>query len=308
MQRSLVGGVGGAALLGAALVLLRGRSLRRALARRPALFPEVARAVNQIRHDVLKHRTSVIGLLVAGAAPREEVARVLWEPERTSSLVAAAYRKLQGAALERGVALRPLAREPALGPLVRDLRRAEALVRGRGGLEPLRAVDERLRNLHPERLAALLRLGPRTRLDPALLSRWMAEVEGEVRLRGDGWTAPALHLEGGAPEFPVEAAALATIFTNLLRNAEAAVADAPGERRVIVRVQEERDPTGRRNLALLVGDSSPRALTMEAIEGRESGRGLAIVRDLVHEWRGQLAIRAEPPPFEKAVGACFPAT
>jgi len=59
-------------------------------------------------------------------------------------------------------------------------------------------------------------------------------------------------------------------------------------------------------VSLLVGDSAAAALTLEAVEARESGRGLAIVRDLVRKWRGHLVIRDEAPPFTKVVGACFP--
>ena len=40
---------------------------------------------------------------------------------------------------------------------------------------------------------------------------------------------------------------------------------------------------------------------------RESGRGLALVRDLTREWQGHVIVRAEEPPWTKAVGACFPA-
>jgi signal transduction histidine kinase len=75
---------------------------------------------------------------------------------------------------------------------------------------------------------------------------------------------------------------------------------------VIVRVDRGRDVTGRQVANLFVGDSSPAPLTLEAIEARESGRGLAIVRDLVRQWRGHLVVRAEPAPFSKQVGACFP--
>ena len=48
-------------------------------------------------------------------------------------------------------------------------------------------------------------------------------------------------------------------------------------------------------------------VSLEAIEQRESGRGLALVRDLTREWQGHLVVRAEEPPWKKAVGACFPA-
>ena len=56
----------------------------------------------------------------------------------------------------------------------------------------------------------------------------------------------------------------------------------------VIRADRERDVTGRQWVTLLVGDSARAALTLESIEARESGRGLAIVRDLVRAWRGHL--------------------
>lgn len=314
LRRRLTAGTAALLLLGAALVwLLRGRSLSRALLRRPALFPEVARTIGQLRHDVLKHRTSALGLVAAEASVHQEVRRMLWEPERASSLIAAAYARLQTAARAHGVLLRPLGREPIFGPLVRDLRRAEALLKkshlSPAALTALRRVDERLRELHSERLGALLRLGPRTRVDAALLTAWIRDVEAELRVRRQPWTSPVLLLEGLELEFPVERLALMTLLHNLLRNAQAAVAGEPSPASpptVLVRVGEERDATGRRLLILLVGDSARGELTLETVERRESGRGLSILRDLVHEWRGHLIVRPENAPWTKGVGACFP--
>jgi len=164
-----------------------------------------------------------------------------------------------------------------------------------------------LRNAHSERLGALLKLGPRTRVDGATLARWIGEAEAARRVHGASWVPPALHLDGPALEFPVEHDALAAVLVNLLRNAQSAIADGPEPRAAIVRAGEERDAAGRRLLVLAVADSSQQALTMEMIESRESGRGLAIVRDLVHEWRGHLALRPDEAPYAKAVAACFPA-
>ena len=79
---------------------------------------------------------------------------------------------------------------------------------------------------------------------------------------------------------------------------------------VTVRVGEQRDDTGRRLVVLQIGDSATTPLTIEAIEARESGRGLAIVRDLVHEWRGHIAIRearSDEAPLTKSIAVCFPA-
>lgn len=323
--------LGGAGLAITGLLLLarlRGTPLHRALSRRPALFPAVARTIGELRHDVLKHRTSVLGLLGEGGAAVstevwEDVARVLWEPERASGLLLAAYEDLRQAARGRGAVLRPIAREPVFGPLYRDLRRAEALVRrpSARSAAALHRIDERMRQ-HTERLGSLLRLAPRTRLSPDVVAGWVRDVQAELRVRELPWTSPVLHLQTMDLEFPVERGALCTIFANLLRNAQAAAASAAqaraqnqsqisagaGEQEpgVLLRAGEERDETGRRFAVLLLGDTAPAGLTLEAIEARESGRGLAIVRDLVHEWRGHLVIRPEAPPFQKGVGACFP--
>jgi len=288
----------------------RGRTVAAALRRRPALYPEAARAVGELRHDVLKHRAGVLGALGDGAAgtTRADVARALLEPRPASATVAGVYDRLADAARGAGTELRPLAREPVFGALVADLARAEALLArpGRPGeAVELGAIDARLRAGHADALGELLALGPRTRLDAAALSRWIAAAEAAARRAGAAWSQTALALADLDVDFPVEENALEAIFANLLRNAQAAVAGAP-EGRVLVRVDRERDVTGRQTVTLLVGDSAAATLTLEAIEARESGRGLAIVRDLVRAWRGHLVVRPEPAPLAKLVGACFP--
>src|SRR5262249_55130891 len=161
---------------------------------------------------------------------------------------------------------------PVFGALVRDLGRAELLAGRlpREGRDELGAIDRRLRGAHADALDALLRLGPRTRLDAAALSRWIAAVEAESRRGGAGWTPPGLSLADLDLDFPVEIDALAAIFTNLLRNAVAAVAGRP-DARVIVRADRERDVMGRQWLTLFIGDSAEQPLTLESIEARESG-------------------------------------
>jgi signal transduction histidine kinase len=273
------------------------------LRRRPRLFPHAARAVNELRHDLLKHRAGVLGMLAEPGASREDVARALLSPEPASATLARHYEALRTAARAQGVSLRRLAREPTFGPLARDLSRAESLLRGSGGDGELLRIDARIRGEHATRLAALLRLGPRTRLDAAAVAGWIRDVEAEMRRGGSKWTAPSILLQGMGVEFAVEREALSTIFANLLRNAQAAAAG--GE--VIVKLGEEHDAAGRNLTVLLVGDSSAHTVSLEAIEQRESGRGLSLVRDLTREWQGHVVVRAEEPPWKKAVGACFPA-
>jgi hypothetical protein len=310
---------GALALLAVAAVLLvrrrwGGATLAAAVRRQPALFPEVARVVGELRHDVLKHRAGVLGLAADAHVARADLARALLEPKPASAVVAAAHEHLAQAARGQGLELRPLAREPALGALAADLARAERLLAAPGGAldaDGLVAIDRRLRGPHADRLSDLLAQGPRTRLGAQELADWIAAVEAGARGDGAAWIAPALMLRDLDVDFPVERDALHAIFANLLRNAQAAAAasarSAPSaEGHVIVRVERERDVTGRQVVSLLVGDSAAATLTLEAIEGRESGRGLAIVRDLVRKWRGHLVVRGEASPFTKVVGACFP--
>ncbi len=296
------------AALGAAALLLAffaffwaGAPLESALRKAPLLFPQAARAVGEVRHDVIKHRASVLGM---AREHREDVARSLLSPKPASQAVAQQYQALRKAARAQGLPLRRLRREPIFGPLVRDLSRAEALLRApAGGEDELLGIDQRIREVHSPRLAALLRLSPRTRLDAGALSGWIRDVEVEMRRGGAPWKDPSILLQGRSVEFAVERSALSLIFANLLRNAQAAAAG--GE--VIVRLGEERDAAGRNLTVLLVGDSSVSTVSLASIEERQSGRGLALVRDLTREWQGHLVIRAEEPPWKKAVGACFPA-
>jgi len=291
-------------LFAAAIALVRGSTVSRALARRPRLYPAVARTVAGLRHDVLKHRASVLSAALEPGA-REEVARALLQPEPVSRTVAQAYQRLRQEARAQGVSLRPLAREPVFGRLVRDLAAAESVLRKPSAdPAPLAAIDGRLREVHGPALAELLRSGPRTRLSARELEGWIRGIEAEVRRGGAGWSSPSILVQGMEVEFPVDREALATIFANLLRNAQAA---ATPDGRVLVRLGEERDPAGRRMQVLLVGDSADGDLSLEAIESRESGRGLAIVRDLTREWHGHVVVRAEAAPLRKAIGACFPA-
>src|SRR6185295_4399217 len=136
--------------------------------RRPALFPELSRAVAEVRHDVIKHRASVLGLGDQPAA-REDMARVLLEPRPASELVAEIYARVEQAATGLGLTLRPLDREPTFGPIAQELRRAERILRT-GDRASLAEIDRELREVHAARLGHLLTLGPRTQLDAETLT------------------------------------------------------------------------------------------------------------------------------------------
>jgi tetratricopeptide (TPR) repeat protein len=280
---------------------LRGTSVSRALARRPALFPELSRAVAELRHDVLKHRASVLGMADLPRTRRQDVARALLEPRPASAVVAEIYERVAQTARGLGLTLRPLEREPAFGPVARDLQRAEAALRGESDA-PLAELDRALREEHGPRLARLLTLGPRTALDAARVTGWIRAVEAEH----GGPLGAGLILRDMDAQVAVDEAALFTVVANLLRNAAAAVAGTSGAR-LLVRIEREADVTGRQLVTVLVADSAAGTPTLAEIEQRDGQRGLGLVRDLTRRWGGHLVVRAEAAPLVKAIGACFPA-
>jgi tetratricopeptide (TPR) repeat protein len=285
----------------------RGMTLARALARKPDLFPEVARVVAEIRHDLLKHRASALGLAGAAGTSREEISRALREPLPVSKALADLYAQLADRARALGVGLRPLLRQPVLGELARDFTRAEACVRDHdspGLVDTLLELDHDFREIHAPRLAQLLAEGPRTAMHPNQLAAWIHTVG--IELGPEAWTAPAIMVADLALAVPVAEPAMATIVVNLLRNAATAVGGAP-EARLLLRVDLDRDVSGRRMVSLLVADSAQNTLSLDDIEQRDSQRGLGIVRDLVRRWGGYMIVREEPAPFVKSIGVAFPA-
>jgi signal transduction histidine kinase len=245
-------------------------------------------------------------LLADPATDRQDVARALLEPTRASEQVAEIYQHLMQEARGLGVRLRPHSSEPVFGPLVRDLDRAEILLARHSGriLTALHEIDSRLRGEHADRLQNLLRLGPRTRVDEALLSRWIEAVSAEPgRI---GWTLPVVRLPQAAVAFPLPEGTLVSIFSNLLRNALVAAIPSPIPA-IEIRAEQGRDGTGRRMVSLWVADSSARPLDIHDIEQRPADRGLGIVREATRTWGGEIALRAEEAPLRKAVGVRFPA-
>ncbi|MBN1606833.1 MAG: hypothetical protein JW940_09370 [Polyangiaceae bacterium] len=289
------------------LVRYRGRTLAQALARRPRLYPEMAEVIGELRHDVLKHRTSALGLLRDDQTTIDALRTALLTPEPASHAVAAAHARLTAASRAEGIGLRRLRREPVLGALYRDLCRVEKLIgqKPHDGQKPaILAIDERLRSVHPTRLKHLLTLAPHCQVDAAELQRWIAVVEQEWACHKEAFVAPALNMSDVVLSFPLERQALFQIFANLLRNAQAAVGSLV-EPRVVVVLGKETDFAGREQVTLQVGDNSPLELSLETIESRETGRGLAVLRDLTRHYQGQIMIHPAEAPYCKYVGVRF---
>lgn len=297
------------------------QSAARALQTQPLLYPALAQAISQIRHDVLKHRASALGLLADPATQRADVARALLEPGPASAKVTAIYEQLTQEARGLGIRLQGLRREPVFGPLAADLARAEMLLAqadtptagqlpvedlaaGDRAATDLAAIDRRLRGDHADRLQGLLRAGPRTTVDAGVLARWIDALASEPG-RGP-WLTPQIDLRVPDVAFPVPESTLASIFSNLLRNAIAAATQEPNAT-VEVRVAQDRDSTGRRTVSLLIADTSSQALDGVDIDNRPADRGLGIVREATRTWGGEIIASADAAPFRKVIGVRFAA-
>ena len=282
----------------------RGVTLVRAVGKKADFFPELSRAVAEVRHDLLKHRASALGLAGATGTSRDEIVRAMNEPVPVSKALAEVYTQLVDRARALGIALRPVRREPVFGDLLRDLVRAEQAVHAQNANDELLELDHAFREIHAPRLAHLLAAGPRTAVHPDRLALWIRAVEVEVGQAG--WIAPSIMVADLDLAVPIAEPALAAIIVNLLRNAAAAVHGAT-DGRILLRVDSQRDVTGRRMVSVVVADSATHPLTLEDIERRDRQRGLGIVRDLVRRWGGFMIVQKEGLPFVKSVGAVFPA-
>jgi len=296
--------------VGAVLLLLpllwlrwrfRGTTLRKACRKAPDLFPGLSRMVGEIRHDLLKHRASTLGM--AGEKDAAvAIEQALLKPEPLSACLSERYQRLSDHARSLGVTLRPLSREPVMGPLWDDFRRAEKMVGKTFDVEACLALDAGFREDHGPDLRELLSHGPRTTVDPQTVGAWIDLVRGE--LGKDAFPPPAIHVDDLALMVPVPLGTLSTIATNLLRNAAQAVG---ADGKLQVRVESQRDLTGRRLVSVLVTDSAAAPLSVEDIEARDGQRGLGIARDSARLWGGRVVVRAEAEPFRKSVGVVFPA-
>ena len=309
-QRQLkFGAAGGAAGLGLVALLVyfigyRGLTAARAVRRFPRLYPELRRLIGQLRHDVLKHRTSALGLLAQDPSALEQIRRTLLEPMPVSTVVEDVYSKLVAAARARGVRLRRLAREPVFGALVKDLQLIERALTHSPNEARLRALDSRLRNVHSEALQRLLAEGPRFQMTAVAIHTWIASLQAELTGRSEFWCVPALQMSAPMLQFPLDESSLFQIFTNLLRNAEAAVSHV-NEPRLLVRMLSETDFTGRSWVKLQIEDNADGILNETHIENSPADRGLGIIRDTVRDWHGRIVFGTESAPYRKVISVEF---
>jgi len=306
-------GAVGLVLLGGGAWLVRrrtGRTLADLVARAPEVSHDLARLLSAIRHEVLKHNTTLLDE-VAQALENGDHHAVRWAAlrlfgdgrgsegvvDRFESYLAAISRLGR----QHGVRLDLRRRDPVLAPMWRAMRRLRGLARqlrhpagaGEGVPAELRRISVSLNDQGYQALGRLVREMGTLRLDGDLLRAVDARVRSEPAF--DGEELPPLELDVPEQAVPLKVfrGDLEDIVANLLRNAYRAEVEAvgPGLRRVGLSVFEEEDEiTGLEHVVLELRDNAPGKLTDAMIRGRSIGRGLGLAVDLITRHEGSITV------------------
>ncbi len=313
----------------------RGKSLRQLLERDPKSFPEVARILSLIRHEILKHNTAFLGD-VGRALEHDDPdadARAAVLAQRMFGDAAAAgqaggrepsrlpgihgrflgyLEELEKVGRAHRVTLNLQRKDPIFGPMIRafdelaaragELRNVQALRSGRK-LElarTLRRAGEVLGRQAFERLSGLIRELCIVNVDARFVGSVYAQVAGEQQFAGQA-LAP-LQLAGlGAPVriFRTDLEdILANVFRNSLRSSLSYARPPVGLG--VALVTEFDEITGLGTLAIRIKDRSFEQLSNEMLRGRYVERGMGITVDLLSRYDGSIAVEAEPG-WNKAV-------
>ncbi|MEZ4427561.1 MAG: tetratricopeptide repeat protein [Nannocystaceae bacterium] len=316
----------------------RGASLAQLLERAPTSFPEVARILSLIRHEILKHNTaflSDVGRALEVDEPGAEnraaiVARRLFgEPGRKRRKRQSArdlstrdqgiygrflgyVDELEQVARSHGVTLNLHRKDPIFSAMIRAFEELRDL----GELQHVSASARTSKKLELSR--KLLRAGhvlgrkAFERLSSVIQSLCIVEVTRDTLREVFNLViaeSQFLGVEIAPPEIDGDGAAIRVfrtdlddIFTNVLRNSlHSSVLYAPRPLRIGIDLVTEMDEiTGLSTLAVRIKDQSSEKLSNEMLRGRYVERGMGITADLLSRYDGSIAVEPEPG-WQKAV-------
>ncbi len=262
-----------------------GRTLAELLAAVPESWNEAARLLAGIRHEVLKHNTTVLPVvadaLEAGdARPWEALSARL--PELADKL-GVYVDALVALGHGRGVRLTPH-RDPTLGPLLRAFSRLRRL-RHPDAAE-LRSLSRIVNEEVYGELGRLVREICVLTVDEPLVREVYERVAAEPGFAGT--PLPELWVTGEPLQLRLFRPDLEDILANLLRNALSAGATTLA----VALVETEDEVTGHVLAELAVVDDAPGALTNAMIRSRFIGRGLGLAVDLTNRHGGNIRVDA----------------
>jgi len=312
---------------------VRGSSLPQLLERSPTSFPEVARILSLIRHEILKHNTaflSDVGRALELDEPDAEaratlLARRLFgdDVEREGDNIRGERRGIYGrflgyvqeleqVARAHGVTLNLRRKDPTFKAMLRafdDVAAKAKQLRHPGGLRPgaklelarvlLRAGDVLGRRAF-DRLSDVIRKLCIAEVDDEFIAKVYEEVATEDKFASV--QIVPLTITGEGEKVRIFPSDLHDILANVLRNSlmsSAMYADPPVGLGVELDTEID-DITGLSSLAIRIKDRSPERLTNEMLRGRYVERGMGITADLLSRYDGSIAVEPEPG-WEKAV-------
>lgn len=313
---------------------LRGASLAQLLARAPKSFPEVARILSLIRHEILKHNTaflSDVGRALEmdepdGEARATVVARRLFGaprsdggPSRGSLRERGIYgrflgyvEELQKVGRSHNVNLNLYRKDPIFSAMIaafEDLRGLDSLQVAPARERPTLKLEwaRRLsRSGHVlgrqafEALSGVIRSLCIVDVDDATVREVFAQVVAEPQFVGV--QVAELQVAGEGAKVRVFRTDLEDILTNVLRNSlQSSVLYAPKPIALGIDLATEMDEiTGLSTLAIRIKDRSSEQLSNEMLRGRYVERGMGITADLLSRYDGSIAVEPEPG-WQKAV-------
>lgn len=312
----------------------RGASLEQLLEKAPKSYPEVARVLSLIRHEILKHNTAFLA----------DVARALEYSTPDADVRAEVLgRRLFGEALTRRrrskrgqpldgiygrfhgyldeldqvarayqVTLNLHRKDATFRPMIAafdDLARwGQAL-----GRTPMLSVSKRtelaktlgrcghvLGRKAFERLSGLIQQLCVTTVDPTFIETCYAQVKGEKQF--SGLELGSVVVKGEDAPVRIFRTDLEDILANVMRNSlrsSVHYAEPPVGLGVTLQVEID-EITGLGSLAIRIKDRSPEPLTNEMLRGRYVERGMGITVDLLSRYDGAIGVESEPG-WSKAV-------
>lgn len=316
-QLRFAAGSGGLMLaLGLPLVVLTRRrtgwTLRVLLERHPECFHDVATVLSSMRHEVIKHNTTVLPTAAAAlergdTSPAEAALERLIEGGVLDRWQAS-MRELEGIGARCGVRLNLRVKDPVFAPMDRAFRAIRRL-RPRDPAR-WRELSELINDHGYTELGRLIREVCVLELNRGVLAACWDRVTSEPAFSGQ--MVPDLELrvehEGPMPVriFPHE---LEDIVVNVLRNGLQAVLDerGPGEGALALDLAEEVDfVTGLEWVVLRFGDNALSPLTDDMIRGRYIARGFGLVVDQVRRHEGSIKVESAEAPMSKAIVVRLP--
>lgn len=314
--------------LGPLAWLLRSRTgvdLQTLLHRKPETWHEVARLLSAIRHEVLKHNTTLLS----------EVADRLEEGEGEAALYAAerlfgdedqrgVVRRfetymgaLEAVGRKAGLRLNLRRRDPVMAPMYRAMTRLQRMERAlrrphrpraRRLAPELRSLSRVLNEDGYRAIGELLRSMRLMELRDAFFQQAWSRVAQEPDLQGEAPRTLALEPVPPGVHVHIFPNDLEDVCANLFRNAIRALREElPRERRRTgLRVAVDLDPiTGLEQVAIRFLDNAPRPLAEALLRASPIERGLGLAVDLLARHEGVIHVEEEPG-WAKAVVVRLP--